>query len=88
MNFLSTYFAALTIYKVSTYLKKVFLNYPISSALLKHLQSRLPGRDQEEKNPKTLKLEIPILCYATLSTYFKFWLSKKNKIKLKLYFLV
>lgn len=53
MNILSKYFAVLSLYKVSTYLRKLFLNYFISSAFLKHLQSKLPGENQEEKNPKT-----------------------------------
>lgn len=80
-NALSTDFAALTLYKVSTSVQKVFPNYPISSAFLKHLQSSLPNRDQEEKKKKkSLKLETPLLSHAILSTYFKFCLRKENKI--------
>lgn len=80
MNILSKYFSILSLYKVSTYLRKLFLNYFISCAFLKHLQSRLPGRNQEEKNPTALKFEIPLLCHATFSTYFKFFLRKKQDL--------
>lgn len=75
-----------TLHKVSTYLRKLFLNYFISSAFLKHLQSRLPGRNQEDKSPKTPKLEISFLYHATLSTFFKFFLSK-NQDSVKVIFL-
>lgn len=80
-NALSTDFAALTLYKVSTSVRKLFPNYPISSAFRKHLQSSLPNIDQEgKKDKKSLKLETPLLSHAILSTYFKFCLSKENKI--------
>lgn len=58
-NNLSIYFAALIHYKVSTYVRKVFLKYAISSAFLKDLQSSLPNTDQEEKK-----------CLLNLRTYY------------------
>lgn len=86
-NNLSTYFAALIHYKVSTYVRKVFLKYAISSAFLKYLQSSLPNTDQEEKK-MSLELENLLPSRGVLSTDFKFCLSRENKIKsyLKLYF--